>query len=101
VIKAASSRSRARDVAEAIPASLPSPEEMPVIKNPPVMPETVAATSPNGQKIFEQALKAFRRDDFGGALELFDRFLADSPNSPLAADANLYRAECYLKQSGL
>ncbi len=53
-----------------------------------------------GQKLFERAIKAYRQDDCRTALELFDRFLAENPASPLAADANLYKAECYLKQSG-
>ncbi|KAB0665352.1 tetratricopeptide repeat protein [Oryzomonas japonica] len=52
-----------------------------------------------GQKLFAQAVKAYRQDDFRGALELFDRFLAKNPDSPLAADASLYKAECYLKLS--
>lgn len=60
-------------------------------------PEAPAATSE--QRLFERAIKAYRQDDFRAALELFDRFLADYPSSPLAADATLYKAECYLKQS--
>lgn len=52
-----------------------------------------------GQKLFEAAVKAYRRDDCRTALELLDRYLADNPGSPLAADANLYKADCYLKLS--
>lgn len=52
-----------------------------------------------GQKLFESAVKAYRQDDCRSALELFDRYLADNPGSPLAADASLYKAECYLKLS--
>jgi len=52
-----------------------------------------------GQKLFAQAVKAYRQDDFRTALELFDRFLTGNPGSPLAADASLYKAECYLKLS--
>ncbi|MBC8018431.1 MAG: LysM peptidoglycan-binding domain-containing protein [Verrucomicrobia bacterium] len=59
----------------------------------------VAATSE--QRLFERAIKAYRQDDYRTALELFDRFLADYPASALAADASLYKAECYLKQSNL
>jgi LysM repeat protein len=59
-----------------------------------------AATSPAaGQKLFEAAVKAYRQDDCRTALELLDRYLADNSSSPLAADANLYKAECYLKLS--
>ena len=52
-----------------------------------------------GQKLFTQAVKAYRQDDFRTALDLFDRFLTANPGSPLAADASLYKAECYLKLS--
>lgn len=52
-----------------------------------------------GQKLFERAVTAYRQDDFSVALELFDRYLADNSSSPLAADASLFKAECYLKLS--
>jgi LysM repeat protein len=58
-----------------------------------------AADASAEQKQYERALKAYRQDDYRTALELFDRFLADYPASVLAADASLYKAECYLKQS--
>ena len=61
-------------------------------------PVTAATTSPE-QKLYERAIKAYRQNDYTVALELFDRFLADHPSSPLAADASLYKAECYLKLS--
>ena len=51
------------------------------------------------QRQFERAVKAYRQNDYRRAVELFDRFLADHPASTLAADASLYKAECYLKQS--
>ena len=65
-------------------------------------PGASSAPSPGeeaGQKLFAQAVKAYRQDDFRTALELFDRFLTANPGSPLAADASLYKAECYLKLS--
>ena len=52
-----------------------------------------------GQRLFEQAIKAYRQDDCRKALELFDRFLASYPTLPQAADASLYKADCYLKLS--
>lgn len=52
-----------------------------------------------GQKMFERAVKAYKQEDFRTALELFDKYLSDNQNSPLAADASLYKAECYLKLS--
>lgn len=60
---------------------------------------TAAVAVSAEQRLFERAIKAYRQDDYRTALELFDRFLADHPASALAADASLYKAECYLKQS--
>lgn len=57
------------------------------------------ADTTSGQKLFEAAVKAYRVDDCHTALELLDRYLATHSDSPLAADANLYKAECYLKLS--
>ena len=51
------------------------------------------------QKLFERAVNAYKLDDFGTALDLFERYLANNANSPLAADASLYKADCYLKLS--
>lgn len=51
------------------------------------------------QKLYEKAVKAYKQDDYRTALELFDRYLTDNAGSPLAADASLYKAECYLKLS--
>ena len=58
-----------------------------------------AVSAASEQKQFERAIKAYRQGDYRRALGLFDRFLADYPASALAADASLYKAECYLKQS--
>lgn len=52
-----------------------------------------------GQRLFEKGLKAYQQNDCRAALDFFDRFLADNSASPLAADASLYKAECYLKLS--
>jgi LysM repeat protein len=62
-----------------------------------VTPSVPATTA--GQQLFESAVKAYRKDDCRTALELLDRYLADYSKSPLAADASLYRAECFLKLS--
>lgn len=61
--------------------------------------DSPAAKTASGQELFEAAVKAYRHDDCRTALELLDRYLADNSGSPLAADANLYKAECYLKLS--
>lgn len=52
------------------------------------------------QRLFERAIKAYRQDDCRTALDLFERFLTAYPALPQAADASLYKAECYLKLSG-
>lgn len=78
-----------------------------IIKAPTQEPQTpasslkksTAAKDAAGQKLYEAAVKAFHQDDCRTALELFDRYLADNSASLLAADANLYKAECYLKLS--
>lgn len=57
------------------------------------------AETASGQKLFERAVRAYRQEDCRVALDLFERFLADNPTSPLAADASLYKAECYMKLS--
>lgn len=59
----------------------------------------VTAASTSGQRLFEQALKAYRQEECRAALELFDRFLAENSASPQAADASLYKADCYMKLS--
>jgi TolA-binding protein len=57
------------------------------------------STTKAGRKLFHRAVKAYRREECSRALALFDRFLSEYPSSPLAADASLYKADCYLKQS--
>lgn len=60
---------------------------------------TSPAGASSGQKLFEAAAKAYRQDDCRSALELLDRYLADYSGSALAADATLYKAECYMIMS--
>jgi LysM repeat protein len=80
-----------------------SPTETSPLSPLPAAHKSAAAASPaassSGQKLFEAAVKAYRQDDCRTALELLDRYLADNSGSPLAADATLYKAECYLKLS--
>jgi TolA-binding protein len=52
------------------------------------------------QTLFSQGVKAYKSGACTAAVKHFNRFLANHPNSPLAADAALYRADCYLKQAG-
>lgn len=72
----------------------PSPQRFPAADTTVPAADLIA-----GQKLFEAAVKAYRQDDCRTALDLLDRYLADNSGSPLAADANLYKAECYLKLS--
>lgn len=62
-------------------------------------PKSTESSVVAGQQLFEKAVKAYKQDDCRAALELFDRYLTDNPASPMAADASLYKAECYLKLS--
>ena len=52
-----------------------------------------------GQKLFDAAARAYRSNDCRTALGLLDRYLTENPGSPLAADASLYKADCYMKMS--
>lgn len=70
-----------------------------VADNAEARPNPAGEDTSSGRKLFERAVTAYKQDNFSAALALFDRYLADSPNSPLAADASLYKAECYLKLS--
>jgi TolA-binding protein len=107
--KTGASRTRKKD---AVPAAKSQPLEYPVATESstpstplPEAQKSVSTPSPavdsaiTGQKLFEAAVKSYRQDDCRTALEQFDRYLADNSGSPLAADANLYKAECYLKLS--
>jgi LysM repeat protein len=51
------------------------------------------------KRLYRRAVKAYRHKDYRAALDLFDRFLAEHASSDMAADASLYKAECYLKLS--
>lgn len=62
--------------------------------------ESGAQAGVAAQRLYEQAVKAYKQDDCRAALPLLDRFLSENPESPLAADASLYKADCYLKLSG-
>jgi LysM repeat protein len=54
----------------------------------------------SGHKLYEKAYAAYRHGDCKTALGLFDRFLVENPTASQAADASLYKADCYLKLSG-
>lgn len=75
------------------------PEQLPAVLHKEKSMPNQAGDSTAEQKLYERAVKAFKQDDYRTALELFNRFLADNSGSPLAADASLYKAECYMKLS--
>jgi LysM repeat protein len=93
----------------AAPAKKSQPPEYPAVTDSRApLPATQKSASPSspevdsaisGQKLFEAAVSSYRRDDCRNAIEQFDRYLADNSGSPLAADATLYKADCYLKLS--
>lgn len=87
-----------KDQSRKSPPVAPSSEPLLVnhVSTTPIPPATESVAD---QKLFESAVKAYRQDDYRTALELFDRYLANNSGSPLAADAGLYKAECYLKLS--
>ncbi len=79
--------------------AMPTEAAKPIAQAKPVPRPAADGAAASEQMQFEQAMKAYRKDEYRTALRLFDRFLAEHPSSPLAADASLYKAECYLKQS--
>ena len=53
-----------------------------------------------GQAQFGRGVRAYKRGEYRRAIEIFDAFLARHADSPLAADATLYRADSYLRLAG-
>lgn len=62
-------------------------------------PQPVVDASDPSLLQYQRAIAAYRKGQLSMALQEFDRFVAEFPNSPLAADASLYRADCLLKMS--
>lgn len=60
---------------------------------------TKARSETKAQNLFEESVSAYRRGDCRKAVKGFDRFLEAYPDSPLAADATLLRADCFLRLS--
>lgn len=59
-----------------------------------------AATSESGsQRDYQRAVTIYKKGEYREALDAFDAFLTRHPDSPLAPDATLYRADCYMKLS--
>jgi len=82
--------------------NLPSTGANPVPAKTGIPQPQPASSTPttSGQKLFEQAIKAYRTGDCQTAIQIFSQFLAEDTTSKLAADASLLIADCYLKLSG-
>lgn len=52
------------------------------------------------QESYQRAKRAYLTGDYQKAADLFDRFLRRFPDSSLAADASLYRADSFMRLSG-
>jgi TolA-binding protein len=52
------------------------------------------------ERLFNRGVRAFEARDYRKAIDIFEEYLKAYPNSPNAADATLYRAECYENLSG-
>ncbi|WP_223908079.1 LysM peptidoglycan-binding domain-containing protein [Geobacter sp. AOG1] len=58
-----------------------------------------AAPTAGSQADYQRAVTVYKKGEYREALDAFDLFLARHPDSPLAPDATLYRADCYMKLS--
>lgn len=61
--------------------------------------ETRPATTAE-QESYQRAKRAYLTGDYQKAADLFAGFLRRFPDSSLAADASLYRADCFMRLSG-
>jgi TolA-binding protein len=53
----------------------------------------------NDLQLFTKGVTAYRKGDCNTAIAHFDNFLRRNPDAQLAAEARLYRADCYLSLS--
>ena len=60
-----------------------------------------SAVSSAERQLFDEAAALFAQGKYREALDGFSRFLHVYPHSPLVPDASLYRADCYLRLSGV
>lgn len=63
----------------------------------PVAPQPVKAGE---RELFQRAQRSYLEHDYREALAGFNSFLHKFPHSTFAADASLYRADCFLHLSG-
>lgn len=89
-IKEKGSKARAEKEREsAAPAVTPAPPS----------PSGLHEEKGNEQLLYAKAVRIYREGVCEDALPLLDTFLRRYPNSPLAPDITLFRADCYLKLS--
>jgi len=60
-----------------------------------------STVSSSERQLFDEAVALFAQGKYREALDGFSRFLQVYPDSPLVPDASLYRADCYLRLSGV
>ncbi|MBJ6750892.1 LysM peptidoglycan-binding domain-containing protein [Geomonas anaerohicana] len=76
----------------------------PAVHRPAVPKKAVSAerppVKPGEQDLFQRGQRAYLDHDYREALARFTDFLHKFPRSRFAADASLYRADCYLHLSG-
>lgn len=58
------------------------------------------SVTPGEQASYRRAKQAYLNGEYRKALDLFSAFLRKYPHAGLAADASLYRADCFLRLSG-
>lgn len=63
------------------------------------MPDRQAA-KPGERELFQRAQRSYLEHDYREALAGFNSFLRKYPRSTFAADASLYRGDCFLQLSG-
>jgi TolA-binding protein len=83
-------------VAQPVVAPKPVVEQPAAVKSTVIEPKVVAEE----QSLFANGVAAFKKSDCNGAIQFFERLAAGYPNSTLLPDADLYKAECYMKLSG-
>lgn len=62
-------------------------------------PQTATADE-SEHSLYEKGVSAYKAGAYAQSVELFERFLARFPSSPLVPDATLYRADAFLKMAG-
>jgi LysM repeat protein len=97
-----------RETKRETPVATPARASEPAVAKPPVsIRQTVEVRQPQAAKadegeqaLFEKGVTAYKSGSYQQSVELFERFLARYPSSPLVPDVTLYRADAFLKMAG-